>query len=272
MPDANDRYRFPETSHVGGHGHEGRLGRHVNHDPRSRAFAHVASGRTLVTVRHERKIPVLDQGDIGSCTGNAAVGALGTVPDWDGLHPTVQVELNEKYAVSVYSAATKLDDYPGTYPPEDTGSDGLSVAKVLLNWGLISEYRHAFSLADALDALQDGPVITGVSWHTGMDNPSPSGLVSIEGAIRGGHEFVADYYDAATKQVGFTNSWGTGYGVQGRFFMSAVDWGRLLADDGDATILIPAKVPTPVPTPTPVPPQPESWWTKFLRWLSSLFR
>lgn len=222
------------------------LGRHVNHDPRSKAFAHKASGRVLADVHHARMVPVFDQGELGSCTGNAATGALGTVPDWDGVPGAVRVLLDEAYAIGVYSDATKIDPYPGSYPGQDTGSDGLSVAKVLKNRGLISRYTHALSLADALDALQDGPVITGVAWHTGMDNPV-AGLVSITGAVRGGHEFVADEYIAGTKMVGFTNSWGTGYGLDGRFYMHQDDWGQLLADDGDVTILIPATQPPPLP-------------------------
>jgi hypothetical protein len=265
MPDNNDRYIFDEQIVAG----RRRLGRNLNHDPRSRAFAHRASGRVLVSVRHERLVDVFDQGDLGSCTGNAAVGALGTVPLQAKGSPLL-TKLDEEYARGVYSDATKIDDYTGTWPDQDTGSDGLSVAKVLKARGLISGYTHAFSLADALDALQDGPVLTGVSWHTAMDSPSPSGLVQIDGAIRGGHEFVADYYDAETKQVGFTNSWGTSYGVQGRFFMTAVDWGRLLADDGDATILIPATVPAPVPDPTP-PPELPPFWLAIWRWLVGLF-
>lgn len=57
-----------------------RLGRHVKHDPRSLAYQVVADG-TAVTVRWDRLIPVLDQGQVGSCTGNAAVGHLGTQPE-----------------------------------------------------------------------------------------------------------------------------------------------------------------------------------------------
>jgi hypothetical protein len=52
----------------------GRLGRHVGHDPRSRAYAvseDLLPGSYASAV-HQVRIPVLDQGDLGSCTGNAA--------------------------------------------------------------------------------------------------------------------------------------------------------------------------------------------------------
>ncbi len=236
--------QIPEATEV-----EHRLGRHVNHDPRSRRFAHLASGRLLTSVRHTRHVPVFDQGNLGSCTGNAMAGALACDPLFAGLPSGTT--LDEALAVKLYSAATALDAYPGTYPPTDTGSDGLSVAKAATAEGLISGYRHAFSLSDALDALQDGPVITGVDWYAGFDQPDANGTVQMTGQIRGGHEIVVDEYDDATGRIGLTNSWGPGWGMGGRFYMTTSTWEKLLAHDGDATILVPATQPPPDPTPEP---------------------
>src|SRR3954471_15061773 len=98
-----------------------RLGRHVNHDPRSRAYAYLATGRTLQPVRHTRHAAVLDQGNLGSCTGNAMTGALASDPLYAGLPSGTT--LDENLAVHLYSVATSMDDFNGTYPPEDTGSD-----------------------------------------------------------------------------------------------------------------------------------------------------
>jgi hypothetical protein len=60
----------------------GRLGRHVEHDPRSRAYAvseDLLPGSYSSAV-HQVRIPVLDQGDLGSCTGNAAEALAGSDP------------------------------------------------------------------------------------------------------------------------------------------------------------------------------------------------
>lgn len=38
------------------------LGRNVNHDPRSRAYVFDTTGITVQSVKHARRIPVLDQG------------------------------------------------------------------------------------------------------------------------------------------------------------------------------------------------------------------
>lgn len=235
-----------------------RLGRHVNHDDRSRAY--VVVGReawSLASVQHPREIPIFDQGALGSCTGNAAVGALGTGGLYDGIGG--HAPFGEEMAVSVYSAATVIDGSPGTYKPDDTGSDGLSVAKVLKTRGYISGYRHAFSLNAALTALQDDAVITGINWYEGFDSPDSSGLVTISGSVRGGHEVVVDGIDVVKKIVWATNSWGPDWGLAGRFCFSWNDWGRLLSEQGDVTVLVPktAPIPTPTPTPTPTPPEPE---------------
>lgn len=250
--------RIPEI-HVEGK----RLGRHVRHDSRSLAYQVepvVISG--LVSVRHERHIPVLDQGDLGSCTGNAAEGCVGTSPLFEALPagnpyfpPTLDEATCEREAVEFYSEATKLDDIPGSYPPDDTGSDGLSVAKVALKVGLISGYQHAMSLDAALTALAAGPVITGVNWYDSFDTPSPTGVIAIaRGAVvRGGHEFVVDELNVEHQLVGFTNSWGDAWGVQGRAYMSWDTWGQLLSEQGDVTVFVPVDQPAPVPTPTPIP-------------------
>jgi hypothetical protein len=47
-----------------------RLGRHVVHD--SRSLRYLAPARdlgTLVSIRHKVEIPIMDQGEVGSCTG-----------------------------------------------------------------------------------------------------------------------------------------------------------------------------------------------------------
>jgi hypothetical protein len=247
------------------------LGRHVHHDPKSRAYAYVSRAGAYVSAKHKRHIPVLDQGDVGSCTGNACEGAIGTSGLFDAipeaLRPSMDATANEAAAVQLYSRATQLDGIPGAYPPADTGSDGLSVAKAAKEKGLISGYLHAFSLDAALKALEQQPIIIGINWYSGFDNPGASGLVQISGNVRGGHEVVLDEIDAEKKLVWFTNSWGSSWGVNGRACMSFSTLGKLLASEGDATILLALTQPTPRPTPRPTRPwwSPLTWWS----WLRS---
>src|SRR3954463_5515870 len=84
-----------------------RMGRHYRWDSRSARFL---TPRTAVTsVLWQRKGPIFDQGNLGSCTGNAAWGALGTEPIFSSLPASTQLRLNEAQAVKLYSEATVLD-------------------------------------------------------------------------------------------------------------------------------------------------------------------
>jgi hypothetical protein len=236
-----------------------RLGRHVHHDSRSLKFLIDPDGTTK-SARWAREIPVLDQGDVGSCTGNAATGDLGTQPDYTVLAAQLVagLTLNEAEALRLYSAAETIDG-DGPYPPNDNGSSGLSVAKAAKNAGLISGYKHITSLAAAKTAIQTGPFIVGSNWYTGMDNPSANGLVAATGTVRGGHEYSCIGYDADQDLWEFVNSWGASYGVAGHFFYSSATFSKLLSEEGDATVLLPLATPAPAPTPTPTPtPTPAS--------------
>jgi hypothetical protein len=236
---------IPEQRHPSG---RLRLGRHVEHDSRSRAYAHPTEGLKLVSAIHPRRIPILDQGDLGSCTGNAAAGVLATEPDVLALTAGQVAGIDERFAVGVYSAATKIDEFPGTYPPTDTGSSGLAVAKVLTSNRWTAGYTHTFSLDDALLALTTLPVMVGIPWYDSFDEPDQDGYIAItRGAqIRGGHEVEIREIDAENQLVWLDNSWGPLWGYGGRACMSWDTWGRLLDEEGDVTI------PTPLTT-TPTP-------------------
>src|SRR3974390_862685 len=109
------------------------LGRHIEHDERSKRFpvARLAKGPKSAT--YQRHCPPFDQGALGSCTGNAMAGVLMTEPFW-----TTGRLLTESDAVRLYSEATHLDNIRGNYPPDDTGSSGLAVAKAAKKEGWIT--------------------------------------------------------------------------------------------------------------------------------------
>src|ERR1041385_6244557 len=147
-----------------------RLGRRVEHDERSRGFAYPKQAWPTKSVQHHRRVPIFDQGDLGACRANAGLGCLGTEPYY-GTVAAADVMFTEDTAVELYERAPHLAHYPGHYPPEDTGSSGNAVAKALRERHLVKGWRWAFSLRACLAALAERPVIIGVNWYAGMDDP-----------------------------------------------------------------------------------------------------
>lgn len=223
-----------------------RLGRHVDHDERSLQFL-LPPARDAVSVSWPRIVPIFDQGNLGSCTGNAAAGCLGSDPFQSTL-PNVTED--ETLAVGIYSDAEKVDGGVG-YPPEDQGSSGLSVAKVCKTRGYISGYLHATTVDAAHTALQAGPFLIGSYWYASMDNPDAEGIVKADAGsgIRGGHEYLCRGYDATKDLWQLDNSWGTSWGKQGTFFYDTPTFAALLAAEGDVTSFVPATQPSPTPQP-----------------------
>jgi hypothetical protein len=237
------------------------LGRHVNHDSRNLWYRHQRTAPVYVTRLHTRNIPILDQGNVGSCTGNGEVGVLGSSPNYEALTQAQQKSLNEALALKVYSGAEDIDG-DGPYPPNDNGSSGPSAAKAAMKLGLISGYTHCLSLTDVIDAMQTYAVSIGINWYDSFDSPAGSDallVISPNAAVRGGHEPMLRGVDMENKVFLGDNSWGASWGDKGSFTVSFATLTRLLAEDGDATVSVPLTQPAPVPVPpapVPTPPTP----------------
>lgn len=156
---------------------------------------------------------------------------LSCQPYADGVGPMFRHDTGMVLAEHLYSLATSLDKYPGKYPPEDTGSSGLAVAKAAVNAGYIKRYSWAFTLHGMLSALQLAPVIVGIPWYEGFDKPDSSGLVKELGPVRGGHEFLVRGY--ANGYFWADNSWGRSWGMMGSFRFSFDTWASLRKQGAD---------------------------------------
>lgn len=230
------------------------LGRHVEHDERSKRYLVQPRGAaTFTAVKYTGTAPILDQGNLGACTGYSSTALLSYIEPGNPELPDTP-EGWDALAKSVYSLGTQLDNVPGSYPPDDTGSTGIGVAKALQQKDFVSGYKHITSAAGLATALATGPVIVGTNWYESMFEPDSKGRVTVSkfSGLAGGHEYVLDEV-TSDGYFGFRNSWGESFGVEGRFYIKQADFLKLLADDGDATQLIPVTVPAPTPSPSPEP-------------------
>jgi hypothetical protein len=205
----------------------------------------------IVSVRHEAHIGILDQGNLGACTGFAGIGCLARGEFYPTITNTDRYQLIHEHGVELYSAATQRDPYPGAYPPNDTGSDGLSIAQELQAVGEIVGYEWAFNFEQALWALMKRPFITGIYWYDGMFYPDQEGVIHPTGTIAGGHEVAVDEYDSARGLVGGPNSWGANWGLNGRWYMPEDEFADLVFNQyGDIVVFTPSSEPAPDPEPT----------------------
>lgn len=255
-----------------------RLGRHIEHDPRSWAYRLDDAVKNVVVknVAWQNYSGILNQGNIGACVGFATCASCGTSPNWQALDSkeSAAVKRND-FALSLYKKATELDEYRGTYPPNDTGSSGLGGAKAAMHYQLIKGYTHAFSFDAMTKGLMLGPMIVGTNWYSSMTNPVEGQVTIRSGStVVGGHEYlVYGYHDG---NFDCQNSWGRTWGVGGRFWMTSAMMERLLGERGDAMLFVPTDEPPPVPIPDP-PPKPNptpnaddlQLWTAIQAWKKS---
>lgn len=209
-----------------------RLGRVVVHDPRSRSFTRPTA--VDKSTWRDRTIRVYDprpnpNQTIGNCTGVAKCVMFNAAGNRRSGHV-----LGMNDALRIYSLATTLDPWDGSYPPDDTGSSGLAAAKAAQQLGLGGEYLWLFGGADAVvQAVMDGDVVNiGTRWDHDMFHPDARGQVHPGGGIAGGHEWSVRGYDK-DRDLLLGRCW---WGEFRDFWIARVDLDGLLHDDGDAHV------------------------------------
>lgn len=253
------------------------LGRHVEHDPRSRAFAldDMVRELSIVSGAWDVYVPVLDQDGVGACVGFATDAAVGSGPIYRALKPEQAAVLSTNaQGFQFYSWATQEDEFPGTWYADgtgtDTGSSGLGGAKAAQKHGFIKGYLHAFTFEAFVKSIQLAPVIVGVNWYDSMFYPDEYGEVKISAnaQVAGGHEFLIYGAKVNGSKIQFLaqNSWGAEWGDRGRFTLSDATMTRLLGEQGDVTQFVPLD---PAP-PTPAPDKPSAadlqLWSAMKAW------
>lgn len=227
-----------------------RLGRHQVHDVLDampeRQLEHVVDLlEPIKTVTHLEHVPVFDQGELGSCTANAAygVGVTGTAETFAAFMATFE-ELTsrdmvaESDCVDLYKLETKIDDsqIPGAFPPDDTGSTGAWSMMAMEQLGLVKSFMHTRSLRTALGALNTAAISVGIPWYRSMFNVDDDAFVIVDrdSDLAGGHQICLPGQNAEERWCKIRQSWGDGWGDKGHARIRWDDLKWLFAQGGDA--------------------------------------
>jgi hypothetical protein len=215
-----------------------RLGRHVVHDDRSRAFPLTTTIDRSTwrdkSIRIYDPLPNPNQCH-GECTGCAKMGQFNAI----GNRRT-GVVLGVCDAHQNYARNTQTDVWFGQMifsPPcvitgTDTGSSGLASCKSAIEHGIGGPYFWEFRRADGIvENIMAGKVMSvGTRWDWNMFNKDSSGRIHLGGGSAGGHQWVARGYNAKKDWV-LGRCW---WGDFRDFWISRTDLNLLMDDWGDA--------------------------------------
>ena len=175
--------------------------------------------------------PILDQGEEGACVGFGISGEF-------AAKPVPVPHVTNAFALELYREAQRNDEWPG----EDySGTSVLAGMKAAVAAGYYSGYHWCFDVDQiARTVVQLGPVVIGVPWSSGMYATGPGGVVQLGGTPVGGHCLVVTGYRTDYLGQGpcfqWVNSWGKGYGINGRGFIRQPDLAELLAHTGECAV------------------------------------
>jgi C1A family cysteine protease len=227
--------------------------------PDNRDFVYKHSYASLPTRIDLRSCcsPVEDQGNLGSCTGNAIVGAMECLENIGKQH---FVDLSRLF---VYYNERAME---GTIR-QDAGASIRDGVKSLANLGVCTEplwpyniskfrykptikcfhdgltrkitsYSRINTLSDMKNCLASKfPFVFGFSVYDGFESDAvaKTGIVNLPAKgekLLGGHAVLCVGYDDATQRFLVRNSWGSGWGQKGYFTIPyAYLINRNLSDD-----------------------------------------
>ena len=195
----------------------------------------------------------LDQGMTGHCCGFMDADFLINLP--------INTDCENQDGHDFYYMCKEFDGEPRN----EDGSNLRSAAKVLRQIGAINNYAFAPNIESIKYwLLNNGPVMMGTLWMSGMWEPDANNVVHATGSYEGGHAWLANEYIEPLDLYGIQNSWGASWGDNGKAYISGDDLKKLLALGGEALVAVELEKAITDPAPT--------WLENLIMFIISLFR
>jgi C1A family cysteine protease len=186
--------------------------------------------------------PIQDQGQLGSCTGFSITGAMETNYDKQGKFTKLSElfvyynERNLENTVGTDSGASLRDGIQSSYKlgvssealwPYNVSQYKTKPSTAAYTDALrrkITSYQACTSLNAVISAIQNNmPVVFGFLVYQSFWSIGRNGIMPVPNTRRevfyGGHAVSAVGYDNSTSLLTIRNSWGTGWGDGGYFYM-----------------------------------------------------
>lgn len=206
----------------------------------------------------------LEQGDTNHCGGFSMANF--------GINEPTHTPQNNEDGHNFYYICKEIDEQP----LNEDGTSMRSVAKALQQLGRVENYAFAYDLASIKWwLLNRGPLLVGTIWTTDMLIPNSNNIVTIGGGIEGGHAYLINEW-REDDYIGIQNSWGERWGINGKAYISALNFEKILKVGGEAVTAVeieeivleeeeseskPVEIeviePLPAPEPDPIPVEPE---------------
>ena len=147
-----------------------------------------------------------------------------------GINEPIQDNYTNLDGHRFYYLCKEIDGEPNA----ENGTTLRSVAKALRNEGRINSYAFAKTVDEiAYWLLNKGPVIVGTIWTVDMCASDKNNIIHPTGKVAGGHCYVInEIVDGIL--FGIQNSWGLRWGIDGKAYISKVDFQSLFLSGGEA--------------------------------------
>lgn len=161
----------------------------------------------------------LDQSDSPHCCGFSMANF--------GINDPINSKYTNEDGHKFYYLCKVKDGEPGA----ENGSDIRTVAKVLVDLGIIQNYAFAQTVDEVKYwLLNKGCMIVGTDWYEGMNSLDGNNIIHLTGQKLGGHAYLLNEVKIIKNNVyfGIQNSWNGYWGINGKSYISAKEFEKLL--------------------------------------------